>query len=172
MARRVSLAVGVVVALVFATSIGGGVGTTPAQVSSCVVPDIINVRLQPAEQLLQDAGCNRGPVKGKALGSNLYIFMQRPRAGASLPAGGQVDVGLSKYKRKNPNPNCSVPNLIGRTLKAASKRLPQAGCAFFPGAVTKRPASGRASRIIEQYPRAGRTIKDGGLVKLVVGPTS
>src|SRR5262245_36644972 len=107
---------------------GGGTAAGEGEsVPTCVVPNVINVRLQAAEEVLKTAGCYRGPLKAKALDSNEFVFIQSPRAGVVHPEG-SVLVSLSKVKRTNLEPNCEVPRVLGMTARAAVKPLLRAGC--------------------------------------------
>ena len=74
------------------------------------------------------------------------------------------DFALARYVGV---PNCRVPNVIGKTLRAAKARIARANCRL--GRVGHR-TSARAARghIVSQRPAAGTNLPNGGKVNLVV----
>ena len=74
------------------------------------------------------------------------------------------DFALARYVGV---PNCRVPNVIGKTLRAAKARIARANCRL--GRVGHR-TSARAARghIVSQRPPAGTNLPNGGKVNLVV----
>jgi beta-lactam-binding protein with PASTA domain len=62
---------------------------------------------------------------------------------------------------------CVVPKLTGRTLTSARRALQRAGCA--PGRIghTSR-RGGQAGRVVSQSPKAGRRVREGARVTVLV----
>jgi eukaryotic-like serine/threonine-protein kinase len=85
-----------------------------------------------------------------------------PSAGAVELLGSAVSVFVSS----GPAP-VKVPNVVGETLENAEATLTSEG--LVAGKVTKRVTTAQAPEtVLEQKPRAGKTIKAGGAVDLVV----
>ena len=74
------------------------------------------------------------------------------------------DFALARYVGV---PNCRVPNVIGKTLRAAKARIARGNCRL--GRVGHR-TSARAARghIVSQRPPAGTNLPNGGKINLVV----
>ncbi len=74
------------------------------------------------------------------------------------------DFALARYMGV---PNCRVPNVIGKTLRAAKARIARASCRL--GRVGHR-TSARAPRghVVAQRPPAGTNLPNGGKVNLIV----
>jgi len=63
---------------------------------------------------------------------------------------------------------CIVPKLVGKTLKAAKRRLGSAGCKL--GKVTKvRAAASKTGKVVKQTPKAGRILAPESKVRVRVG---
>jgi PASTA domain. len=63
---------------------------------------------------------------------------------------------------------CLVPRLKGRSLKAAKKRLEEAGCGI--GAVRKRQGStAKNAKVVKQSPRPGVVLAPGATVTVLLG---
>jgi beta-lactam-binding protein with PASTA domain len=62
---------------------------------------------------------------------------------------------------------CLVPRLTGRTLTSARRALQRSGCA--PGRIAHTSRRGaRAGRVVSQSPKAGRRVREGARVSVVV----
>jgi hypothetical protein len=92
---------------------------------------------------------------------------------------GKVDVAVTTLAGNNPSGAadaftyraCRVPNLGGKTLKKAKKRLRKAGCKL--GKVRlRRGADRRSGRVTKQRPRAGKLRPPGARVGLTLGRLS
>jgi hypothetical protein len=65
-------------------------------------------------------------------------------------------------------PQCTVPNLKGKTLKAAKQRIRAADCKV--GKVKRhRGAEARGTRVVGQRPRPGTILPAGSIVRVTVG---
>jgi large repetitive protein len=63
---------------------------------------------------------------------------------------------------------CTVPNLKGKKLKAAKKKLRKAGCKL--GKVTKKKGvTGKTGHVVKQAPKAGKVLAPGSKVKVKLG---
>jgi hypothetical protein len=78
--------------------------------------------------------------------------------GASLPPP-SVSTGLPQAPKR-----CVVPNLIGKTLKAAKKRARKANCGL-----SLKGASGKKKKVIKQRPKAGRVKAPGAKIAITLG---
>jgi len=66
-------------------------------------------------------------------------------------------------------PQCVVPVLKGKKLKAAKRKIRAAGCKV--GKVTRRKGARAAkAKVVGQAPKAGKTVAAGSAVKLTLGP--
>ena len=104
------------------------------------------------------------PVAAVDLQSDRKIVL----AGSTGPDSGHMDFIVLRFL--NPAPpaaRCRVPNVRGKTLRAARRSIRRARCAV--GKVTRK-ASGKVKegRVISQSPRAGRLVPVGAKVRLVV----
>jgi hypothetical protein len=84
-------------------------------------------------------------------------------APAPLPAVSATTAATSQTARHV----CVVPKLTGRTLTSARRALQRAGCA--PGRIghTSR-RGGQAGRVVSQSPKAGRRVREGARVTVLV----
>ena len=103
----------------------------------------------------------------------------------AVPAAGVVDVsvttnagssklaGSSFFEYIAPPvsaalPNCAVPNLKGKTLKAARRRARRADCKL--GKVRRRKgATAKNAKVIKQSPKPGEVLAPGGKVNVKLG---
>jgi hypothetical protein len=62
-------------------------GAAPGQIpgATCRVPAVVGEKLRAAEDLIDAAGCTRGPLKVKALEPHNIVMSQSPRAGTVDP---------------------------------------------------------------------------------------
>jgi hypothetical protein len=66
----------------------------------------------------------------------------------------------------HPTPECVVPKLDGKTLKAARKIVAKADCKL--GRVTKKGAPGKRAKVVKQTPTAGTSRASGSKVNVVL----
>jgi eukaryotic-like serine/threonine-protein kinase len=65
-------------------------------------------------------------------------------------------------------PNCVVPNVVGRSLRIAKVRIVKAHCKV--GTITRKTSRlAKKGRVLGEVPRAGRKLKNGAKVNLIVG---
>lgn len=63
---------------------------------------------------------------------------------------------------------CTVPNLRGKKLKAAKKKLRKAGCKL--GKVTKKKGvTAKTGKVVKQKPKSGKVLAPGSKVKVTLG---
>lgn len=63
---------------------------------------------------------------------------------------------------------CTVPNLSGKKLKAAKKRLRKAGCKVGKVKV-KKDVTRKTGRVVKQGPKAGKVLAPGAKVRITLG---
>jgi beta-lactam-binding protein with PASTA domain len=88
------------------------------------------------------------------------VLRQSPGAGAELEPGAAVDLVYAE-----PVPGVSVPNVVGRDLKAASTALAEAGLAVSTREGVRAPGV-PASQVVGQDPPAGQRVERGTRVAL------
>jgi eukaryotic-like serine/threonine-protein kinase len=138
------------------------VSSGPAQVH---VPDVIAEPQAAAEAALTAAGLTVGTVTHQATAGQTVgnVLSQSPRPGASLPAGGSVNVTVAQA----PN-EVAVPSVVGNSETQAAAALGEAG--FKPksvSATTTDPA--QVGLVLKQSPAAGVRARRGATVTLTVG---
>lgn len=104
------------------------------------------------------------PLNGYALDGTIYILWKQGwydgRDGGSQPS---PDSGSTPDA-----PQCVVPRLRGRSLRAARRALARANCGVVK--VLLRPAPNfKRGRVIAQQPRPGAKLRETAPVRLVVG---
>jgi hypothetical protein len=68
-----------------------------------------------------------------------------------------------------PAPTCKVPKLMGKTLKAAKKRIRAADCRV--GTLTKTEgATAKDGEVVKQVPKPGATVPIDAKVRITLGP--
>jgi eukaryotic-like serine/threonine-protein kinase len=138
------------------------VSSGPAQVH---VPDVIGESQAAAEAALAAAGLTLGTVTHQAATGQTVgnVLSQAPRPGASLPAGGSVNLTVAQA----PN-DLAVPSVVGNSETQAAATLGEAG--FKPKSVsapTTDPA--QVGLVLKQSPAAGVRARKGATVTLTVG---
>jgi hypothetical protein len=66
-----------------------------------------------------------------------------------------------------PAPECVVPKLHGKKLKAARKIVAKADCKL--GKVTRKGTAGKRAKVVKQKPKAGTTRAPGSKINVVLG---
>jgi eukaryotic-like serine/threonine-protein kinase len=138
------------------------VSSGPAQVH---VPDVIGESKTVAEAALTSAGLAVGTVTQQAAAGQTVgnVLSQSPRPGASVPAGGSVNLTVAQA----PN-DVAVPSVVGDSETQAAAALGEAG--FKPksvSATTTDPA--QVGLVLKQSPAAGARARKGATVTLTVG---
>jgi hypothetical protein len=66
-----------------------------------------------------------------------------------------------------PTPECVVPKLHGKKLKAARKKVAKADCKL--GKVTRKGTAGKRAKVVKQKPKPGTTRAPRSKVNVVLG---
>jgi beta-lactam-binding protein with PASTA domain len=74
----------------------------------------------------------------------------------------------ARFVRALTPPSCFVPNVVGKALGNAKAAIARAHCRV--GTVTRRHSSARKrGKVVGQSPAAGKKLRNGAKVNLVVG---
>jgi beta-lactam-binding protein with PASTA domain len=124
-----------------------------------LVPNLVNMTIQAATQVLQNAGLHLGTV-GKQIvpGGTGLILNHNPGAGYRVAEGTAVNVTLGVAPAGLP-----VPGVIGLSLDQARTSLTQAGLQM--GTITRRdpgPAAIENNTVLDQSPATGSYLPRGG----------
>jgi len=132
---------------------------------SCRVPNLTRETLAAATWSIRTKACTVGAVR-RVTSSVLRtprVISQRPKAGSRLEHGAKVNLVLASATF-----HCTVPRMIGLSVRAAERRLRLADCRV--GGVRFRTSTLLSERhVVEQNPARGRTKPAGARVVLVVG---
>jgi eukaryotic-like serine/threonine-protein kinase len=129
------------------------------------VPDLTGQTRRGAETALTDAGLTVGSVTSRASATQTpgTVLSQSPVSGASLAAGGKVDLVVAKAPEE-----IAVPGVVGQNEAQAAAALGAAG--FTPktaSSATTEPA--QVGVVLKQSPAAGARAKKGATVTITVG---
>jgi PASTA domain len=130
----------------------------------CGVPDVQtqHATLSEAQQTISRHGCTTGQVT-RRYSSTVpvgLVISQTPPPDTRLPSAGAVNLVVSR------GPSCTVPRVVGMTLRRAKARIRAARCSVGRVRTQRR---GRRGRVISQRPRPGATLPLRSKVNLVVG---
>jgi len=135
-------------------------------VEETVVPDVVGLPLQEAEELLQAQDFRRGDV-ARLFSAEVprdHVVSQYPPAAAVVPRGERVDLLVSLGP---PEVWFPMPRLEGKEIFQAQAILQEHG---LEARLTFTPAEPpRHGRVLRQNPKAGYPIRQGTVVELVVG---
>jgi eukaryotic-like serine/threonine-protein kinase len=137
----------------------------PAQTT---VPDVVGQSRAAAEASLTNAKLKTGTVtlKETTEQSPGTVIEQSPSAGASLTAGGTVELTVAQAPKE-----VAVPEVVGAAKAAATKHLEQAG--FKVKTTTKTTTEQSQSGVVlAQNPSAGSKAGKGSMVTITVGSYS
>lgn len=117
------------------------------------------------------SGVSFGPVAAQSItvDSENQITAVSPVASAiqSVPVTVTTQAGTAASPQSFTYKGCSVPNLAGKKLKAAKKKLRKRGCGV--GKVKMRgDATAKTGKVVKQNPKPGRLLAPGTKVKLVL----
>ncbi len=130
------------------------------------VPDLRNKSLRQTDLLLESAGLGRGRVVrifSQQEGEDA-VLVTSPPAGASVPRSSSVDILLVMGGEPR---EFLMPNLIGKDLPFVKERLEKLG--FLVSRVVSRHMEEKfPNTILDQNPKPGSSIKEGGTIELVV----
>ncbi|MHC4598132.1 MAG: PASTA domain-containing protein [Planctomycetota bacterium] len=128
------------------------------------VPDLSGLTVDEAKSRLLASGLEFGRMKSvPGKGELGKVLAQKPAAGEEVKRGTLVSVEVGAPARVQ---RVATPGLKGLTLEEAKARLKQLG--LVPGKITREIFSGKAGMILSQNPPAGRNVKVGSSIDLVV----
>lgn len=128
------------------------------------VPDLLGMSLRQCEISLMREGLRVGRVARSydPLGRP-GVAAQRPHPGSSVQRETAVDLVLRQDRERQ---HYRVPNLVGRSLVKVREELSSAGFELRRITYSKN-ADSFPGTILEQWPRAGSRIVEGGGIELV-----
>jgi beta-lactam-binding protein with PASTA domain len=129
----------------------------------CKVPNVVGKTLSAAESAITKANCQVGSVTAKVDSAKKgNVIAQKPTSGKGPTVNLTVSLGTPA-----PGAKCTVPNVVGKSLTAASSAIIKANCSV--GKITyKTITKGAAGKVTAQKPAAGATGAVGTAVKLTV----
>ncbi|MBA3735103.1 MAG: PASTA domain-containing protein [Actinobacteria bacterium] len=142
------------------------VGTTTTAAAPVRVPRVVSLAQTPALRRLNVLGLRPTVVYVRSSQPANRVVSQSPAPGTTLRRGAPVRVNVSTGP--NPQPNESVPNVVGQDQATAVQNLRDAG---FKVAVLNRPTADQSKDglVVEEQPRAGSSIPGGSQVTIFVG---
>jgi len=142
------------------------VGTTTTAAGPVRVPHVAGLAQTPALRQLNTLGLRPTVVYVRSSQPANRVVSQSPAQGTTLQRGSPVRVNVSTGS--NPQPNASVPNVVGQDQAAAVQSLRDAG---FKVAVLNRPTADQTKDglVVEEQPHAGSSIPGGSQVTIFVG---
>ncbi len=132
---------------------------TKLQEDMTVVPPVINLPVQEAEQLLKEAG-----LEAEKLGNGNMVYGQVPLDGVKVKKGSKVLLNLTMPKQETSGERV-VPDLKGKTLRDAAELLGLMNLVLIPEG--EPFATGTA---VEQNPPPGTRVSAGSRVKVKFSP--
>jgi eukaryotic-like serine/threonine-protein kinase len=141
-------------------------GTTTTAAAPVRVPHVTGLAQTPALRQLNTLGLLPTVVYVHSSQPANRVVSQSPAQGTTLRPGSRVRVNVSTGP--NPQPNASVPNVVGQDQAAAVQSLRDAG---FKVAVLNRPTADQTKDglVVEEQPHAGSRIPGGSQVTIFVG---
>ncbi len=136
------------------------VSSGPAPVA---VPDLTGQSLSAAEATLTNSKLLVGTITQQVSSTQApeTVLSQSPATGASLPAGGRVNLTVAQAPQE-------VPEVVGQSEGAAKKALEAAG--FKPKVVSQAVTSPEeAAMVLKQSPPANAKARKGATVTITVG---
>lgn len=127
----------------------------PEKLKETTVPDVVNLPLTEARQLLQEAN-----LKGVTEGDGKVVLGQFPLAGATVTEGTEINLYMVN-KGGGTQDLVTVPNVVGKSLREAAAILGAVGLTM------DIEGSGEA---MEQEPVAGTKVKAGQVVRVKFSP--
>ena len=148
------------------TSATTTVGTTTTAAAPVSVPRVAGLAQTPALHRLNTLGLRPTVVYVRSSQPANQVVSQSPVQGTTLRRGSRVRVNVSTGP--NPQPNASVPNVVGQDQAAAVQSLRDDG---FKVAVLNRPTTdeSKGGLVVEEQPHAGSSIPGGSQVTIFVG---
>jgi serine/threonine-protein kinase len=135
------------------------------------VPDVTGLSRAEAESVLRDAGFEVRPFEVPSAEPKGTVVAQNPPGGSRAAEGDSVRINVSAGQDRTapappPSPvQVTVPDLVGRPLRQASRQLREEG---FVVRVFYVPSQERAATVVAQRPIGGATVTRGTSVRLNV----
>jgi penicillin-binding protein 1A len=128
------------------------------------VPDVVGLPQGQAEQILSRAHFTPRAVPMDSNQPEGIVAAQAPSGGAQVPLGSIVTI----YVSTGESPKTTVPNVVGLTEEAATKRLLNAG---YGVSIHYQPVQQQANDgiVLAQNPTGGTNAQPGSTVNIVVG---
>lgn len=127
----------------------------------CMVPEVIGKSLSAAVRTIAAARCQIGNVTFQdSILRRGEVISQDPAAGSPGPS---VNLVISTGVRP---PTCRVPDVVGKRLARAKRKLVQAHCSV--GKITHRFSFRRRGRVLSERPHRGARLPQGTKVDLTV----
>jgi serine/threonine-protein kinase len=141
------------------------VSSGPAQVQ---VPEVSGQQRSSAEAALTAAGLTVGTVTQQASTRTPgTVLSQSPSAGASLTAGGKVELVVAKAPNAKAK-EATVPGVVGQNEAQAAAALGRAGFNLRTATTTTADPS-KVGVVVAQSPTAGRHARKGATVTITIG---
>lgn len=155
--------IAIVAALVLAIPAGLFLHGMFSSEKSFKIPDVKGKTIAQAKEILEEKGLSL--AEGDRVYSKDYdegkIVSQTPDAGDKTKSGKIITVSISKGTKKG-----TVPNLIGKSFAEAVDLINKNG--YTVGDVSVKESDEEKDTVINQEPKAGRTAKAGGVIKIDV----
>jgi serine/threonine-protein kinase len=136
--------------------------TGPTDVAQVEVPDVVGQSRSEAVAALRELGLEPRVTLVTSSARGGTVVAQSPFGGAEIAEGGRVRLDVAK---PSPVTRIEVPNVVGSTAADARRELRSLG---FTVRTTTVDAQEPAGVVIEQSPRAGSELREGGAVTLRV----
>ncbi len=155
--------IAIVAALVLAIPAGLFLHGMFSSEKSFKIPDVKGKTVAQAKEILEEKGLSL--AEGDRVYSKDYdegkIVSQTPDAGDKTKSGKIITVSISKGTKKG-----TIPNLIGKSFAEAVDLINKNG--YTVGDVSVKESDEEKDTVINQEPKAGRTAKAGGVIKIDV----
>ena len=148
--------------IVFLLSTISGCSTNIA-VNNVIVPDITNLKISEAEQVLSNAGL-LFEITDSQFSDTVpldHVISQNPVAQTSVKSGSVVEAVVS-----NGSQNILVPDLTGKKIDEANAILKNLG--LYISSISETENSADVGSIISQDPQANTSLPLGGGIKVTV----
>lgn len=140
--------------------------TVSAGAQTVTLPDVVGLDGRTAESRLRELGLTVRVQRIESAYPEGTAFDMTPRAGATLPIGGEVTLSVSAGI---PRESVRVPDLVGMTRSEALVQLWLAKLSVGE-VVEEAPHDGSEARVVRQSHRAGTLVLAGTPITVYVGP--
>ncbi|MGH2572388.1 MAG: PBP1A family penicillin-binding protein [Actinomycetota bacterium] len=140
---------------------------TPPPQKAGIVPNVVGLMEQEAEDVLADADFTAIPQEVESHEPPGTVVAQSPTAGARVTLGSGVTIFVSNGRGPPPEKRIRVPDVVGLEEQEAKKILRDAG---FKVAVVEVPSDPQdEGKVVAQEPPGGSRRKRGSTVTIFVG---